>query len=446
MKSQNIESGLVMLKNSVVILFMIGALLAGCTSTPAVSTPTEPAETPTEFPLEVATDTPELTETETPAPTEVVVTLDPGRGDYRTCVVLGEHDPLPDMAYEDFPAAILDYLNQGASPEELAVELIVRELGPREQPVRADDLTADGFQDVVVTIYDLQTESQGGMLIYTCADGAYVLSYISLAEAAEQAPEALMIQDLDADEQPDLVFATTSCGAHTCFNDIEILSWVDGAFVERVEGVTTALPNPTAQLTDYDRDAIYTLEVVGTAFASVGAGPQRDETWVWELDLADGIWKFATSSLAVSPFRIHLVHDADDAMLRGEYQIAFLLYAQVVEDEDLLDWNNPTQEALNLGAYAYFKRVVAAGYLAQIQQGETLLVEMVELYPDYPQSAYVEMAQAFWTAFTTSGVVEDGCAAAHQYAVLNQSAVLAPLGSITYGYANRDYGPTDICP
>ena len=49
----------------------------------------------------------------------------------------------------------------------------------------------------------------------------------------------------------------------------------------------------------------------------------------------DGIWKFSSESLASSPFRIHLVHDADDAMRRGEYQIASLLFAQVVSEEDL---------------------------------------------------------------------------------------------------------------
>lgn len=283
-------------------------------------------------------------------------------------------------------------------------------------------------------------------MIYTCAEREYVLSYLSLAQQTEQTPQALLIQDLDADDLPELVFSTTSCGAHTCFDDVEILSWVDGAFMERVEGDTTDLPNPSAQLTDYDRDAVYTLEVVGTAIASVGAGPQRDQTKTWEYDPADGLWKYTSTSLAVSPFRIHLVHDADDAMLRGEYQIASLLFSEVVEDEDLLDWLNPTEEALNLGAYSYFKRVVAAGFLAQIQGGEDLLVEMTQEYLDTSQEAYLEMAQAFWSAFTSSGSAEEGCDAAHQYAVLNQPAVLDPLSSTTYGYANRDYGPTDICP
>jgi hypothetical protein len=84
--------------------------------------------------------------------------------------------------------------------------------------------------------------------------------------------------------------------------------------------------------------------------------------------------------------------------------------------------------------------------MAQIQQGETLLAEMREAYTGTDQDGYLEMAEAFWTAFTTSGVAEDGCQAAQEYAVLHQLAVLSPLGDETYGYANRDYGPTDICP
>jgi hypothetical protein len=438
---------MLMIKNLLVIQLVLVLLLVGCepAATNLVETPTVVEETPTVIPTVVATETSEATAEPTQEPTEPVV-VPTTNGNVLGCVQASEHDPLPDVAYEDYPAAIMEYLNQGASPEELAVELILRGLGPTEQPVRNEDLTADGYRDVVVSIYDLQIHPQGAMMVYTCQDGGYVLSYISLAQQTEHAPEALLIQDLNADDVLDLVFTVVSCGAHTCFDDVQILSWIDGAFSERVESSTTDLPNPTAQLTDYDRDAIYSLEVVGTAIASVGAGPQRDQTKIWEYDPADMLWKFSEETLAASPFRIHLIHDADDAMLRGEYQIAALLYAQVVEEENLLDWLNPAKEEQNLGAYSYFKRVVAAGFLAQIQGGADVLDEMVEEFTDTPQEAYLEMAQAFWLEFTETGVAENGCSAAHQYAVLNQAVVLNPLSSITYGYANRDYGPTDICP
>ncbi|MEN8243106.1 MAG: hypothetical protein ABFS17_14425, partial [Chloroflexota bacterium] len=334
-----------MSKNRLFVLLILAVVLSGCAPVSStVETPTEMVIIPTEAATIAATEVVEATEQVTPEPTEVVVTL-PLAGDQRTCVDLGAHDPLPEAAYEEYPAAIMAYLNQGASPEELAVELIVRELGPNEQPVRAEDLTGDGIRDLVVSIFNLQIQPQGGMMIYTCVAGQYQLDYISLAGPSEHAPEALVIQDLNADQLPDLVYTKTNCGAHTCFDDVEIVSWVDGVFVDLVEGSTTDLPNPSAQLTDYDRDGIYSLEVVGTAVASVGAGPQRDQTKIWEYDPDEGLWKFASESLASSPFRIHLVHDADDAMLRGEYQIGSLLFAQVVTEEDLLDWLNPTEEA-----------------------------------------------------------------------------------------------------
>jgi hypothetical protein len=438
---------MLMIKNLLVIQLVLVLLLVGCgpAANDLADTPTIVEETPTEIPIVTPSETPEEVIEPTLEPTEPVV-VPTTNGSVLGCVEPSEHDPLPVVAYEDYPAAIMEFLNQGASPEELAVELILRELGPTEQPVRSEDLTADGYRDVIVSIYNLQIHPQGAMMVYSCQNGEYVLSYISLAQQAEHAPEALLIQDLNNDDVLDLVFTVVSCGAHTCFDEVQILSWVDGAFSERVEGSTAELPNPSAQLTDYDRDAIYSLEVVGTAIASVGAGPQRDNTMIWEYAPTDGMWKFSSETLAASPFRIHLIHDADDAMLRGEYQIAALLYAQVVEDENLLDWLDPAEEEQDLGAYSYFKRVVAAGFLAQIQEGADLLDEMTEEYGDTPQEDYLEMAQAFWQEFTTSGVAENGCEAAHQYAVLNQAAVLNPLSSITYGYANRDYGPTDICP
>jgi hypothetical protein len=198
-------------------------------------------------------------------------------------------------------------------------------------------------------------------------------------------------------------------------------------------------------VTDFDGDGVYTFEATGTAIGSVGAGPQRDRIRVWEYDSATGYWVFSSETLGPSDFRIHVVHDADAAMRRGEYLIAALLYQQVIEDDALKDWMDFSLERAYLSAYSYFKRIVAESFLGELEQANDLLEEMARLYIETDQQAYVEMSGLFVEAFLTGGE-EAGCTAAHEYAALNPETVLAPLGSATFGYANPDYEPEDICP
>lgn len=361
------------------------------------------------------------------------------------CVPPADHPDLVYTGYQQFPQAILDYLNAGASPEELAVTLIVNKLGPEEQPVWAEDLTGDGVREVVVTVFDESQPPQGALLIYDCVDGQYVLSFLVISEQQAHAPRLRHIQDINADGLREVVYSSTNCGAHTCFEDVQILEYDDGEYLPRLEGSTLEFPYPDIKLTDFDHDGIYSLEVVGTSIASVGAGPQRDSINVWNFDLASSTWKLGEQTLAASPFRVHLMHDAQASMDRGEYLIASLLFQQVIEDENLLEWANPEEEYNSLAAYAYYKRIVAAIFLDDRVTAEALYSEFEELYANSNQYAYVEMADVFLTDSETLGL-EGGCTSARQYADANEFVVLTPIGSTVYGYANPDFGPADVCP
>lgn len=363
----------------------------------------------------------------------------------KVCVPPSEHPDLVYVSYAEFPQTILDYLNAGASTEELAVALIIQGLGPVEQPVWAEDLTGDGFREVVVTVYDPDTQPQGAMLIYNCVDGAYVLSHVVVSDEASFAPVLLYIQDLNHDGIREALYSSTNCGVHTCFQDIHILSWENEEYTEKLTGSTLGYPYPKAKLSDYDYDGIYSLEVTGTAFGSVGAGPQRDMINIWDYDPAADQWVLTSQTQAASPFRIHLVHDADAAMGRGEYLIASLLYEQVISDDSLMEWAKEEVEKNNLAAYAYFKRIVAAVYMDDRPAAESLYAEMEGLYTRSSQYGYVEMAEAFLMDSETLGA-EGGCTAARQYATLHKTQVLDPLSSGVYGYTNPDYTPEDICP
>ena len=363
----------------------------------------------------------------------------------KACLPPADHPELAYTDYQSFPQVILEYLNAGASPEELAVTLIVNGLGPKEQPVWAEDLTGDGVREVAVTVYDETQFPQGALLIYDCVDGRYLLAHLVISEQQFHAPLLRHIQDINADGLREVVYSSTNCGAHTCFEDVQILEYDDGVYLAKLEGSTLEFPYPEIKLTDYDHDGVYSLEVVGTTIASVGAGPQRDSINVWDFDSASRTWQLKSQSLAASPFRVHLLHDAEAAMDRGEYLIASLLFQQVIEDENLLEWAEPEEEYNNLAAYAYFKRVVAAVFLDDRAAAERLFSELEDEFARSDQYAYVEMAEVFLEESAASGL-EDGCTAARLYADANEFVILTPLGSEVYGYANPDLGAADVCP
>ena len=423
------------------LLLFILLILSGCSSLTPMDPP-RPTATETALPDDEGGDLETEDPTATPAP-EITPVVPPSEA--VSCLPPSEHPDLAYTNYQEFPQAILDYLNGGASPEELAVWLIVNGLGPEEQPVWAEDLTGDGFREVAATVYDEQEMPQGAMLIYNCVDGQYVLEYLAVSDQGALAPKMQHIQDINADGLREAVYSSTNCGAHTCFEDLHILEWENGEYIQKLEGSTLDYPYPEVKLTDFDHDGIYTLEVTGTSIASVGAGPQRDSINNWDYDPTQGIWRLKGQSLAASPFRIHVVHDADAAMEREEYLIASLLFEQVVEDEGLLEWASPEQEYANLAAYAYYKRIVSAVFQGDRAGALALYDELEAEYGDKAQYGYVEMADAFLEDSELLGT-EGGCTAAREYAASHESLVLEPLGSATYGYANPDYEPADMCP
>ena len=441
-----------MKNNWILSIFIIMLFIAGCASptgevqNPAVesSVDTQPAgevqppvdnQDTTDAAPEVAQ--PEPTATPIPYPTSSA----------SVCVMPSAHGPLVMDEYVEYPQIIMDYLNSGASPEELAVELIVNNLSPNsdDAPVWSEDLTGDGIRDLVVTVLDTENPPQGAMLIYTCSGSQYVLSHVAVAPQDSYAPALLYVLDMNDDGLWEVIYSSTKCLGNTCYEDIQILSWNLGIFQPRLEGSTLDLPGPDAQLTDFDKDGIYNLEVIGKIVADVEAGPQRDTINVWSYDPSSRTWKQTDISLASSPFRIHMVHDAEDAMDRGEYLIASLLFEQVVSDENLLDWSDPDDEYNNLAAYAIYKQIVAQVFIGDRGAALALYEDFEEEYGDTTQYVYVEMADAFLVDSETLGL-EGGCTSAQQYASSNQYLVLEPLSSSVYGYTNRDFTAEDVCP
>ena len=149
--------------------------------------------------------------------------------------------------------------------------------------------------------------------------------------------------------------------------------------------------------------------------------------------------------LAPSNYRIHVLHDAEDAALARDYEQALMDYDRVNSDLALVDWMDPEVEKANLSAYALFKTAVVSLIQNKVDLAQATFDQLAASYPPGTKGhAFVELAVAFQAAYPAGGV-PSGCAAARQYAVDHPDQVLLLLGSAVYGYANRDVSPQDIC-
>ncbi|MEK6255969.1 MAG: hypothetical protein N2C13_01470 [Chloroflexota bacterium] len=407
--------------------------------------PDSPAAVDSKSPSVQSSSLPEeLIVTETVEPTIEAVPVDP------VCVQPASPEPLPLVAFEEYPNIFLEFINAGGPAASLQSNLEELNIANDAPTVFEADLTGDKKNDLVVSFIEPDPQSfppVGALLIYICLGDKYTLAHIEYAGEILSAPRMLYVQDLNADGKVDVLYSSSTCGAHTCFEDTNILSWNGTDFDKRIDEGTQDLPFPNLQITDYDRDGIYSIEMTSGGYGSVGAGPQRDQTNIWDYNPISAKWERSNIILGTSLYRIHLLHDADSAVRNQDYEVAIVLYREVINNPELLDWMDRDNEMLQLSAYAQFKLLVVYILQGNTSQAQIHFNEINALYlTNSPQRSYLDMAAVFLTAFHQSGDFEIACQEAHQYAAQHAAQILSPLGSQTYGYANPDYSPLDICP
>jgi hypothetical protein len=417
-------------------ILLIG--LTACTrQTPSPEPPAlEPSPVP---PTQRPTIVPHTSSSPTPPPTTV----------NQSCPPADPNLELPSASFDALPLVIAEFLNSGGTV--LALDDGLYELGVASQPVAvaAEDLTGSGQPDIVVSIFDPRqpgTPPSGSLLVYTCQEGRYSLTHFQPSLPSFGAPGIRFVQDLNADGQAELVTASATCGAHTCFEEIRILSWNGERFENLLAAETAQIPFPLLDLVEDPQTGIFDLLITTTGAGSAGAGPQRSITYHYTFEQDGGMWTLEREELGESSYRIHVLHDADRAARDEDIPNAIGLYQRVIQDPLLLDWNDPQAEQDLLGAYARFRLLVLYYQIEQPDFAGAVLSEMENLYPpDHPQRAFVELAGQFVEGFERGDVAE-GCRAARSYASDNPESILEGLGSADFGYANPDYTAEDICP
>lgn len=389
--------------------------------------------------------------------------------------------PEQPATFEDYPETIAEYLSLGGPPTVLEAtlrswyetdlggqEIIGRDFAAAGGLVRADrDFNADTVPDVLLVLPDPGSTRQppsGDLYLFACQDSVYRLLFQAGHTAQRSAPLIVSADDLLNRGYNQLVYVTETCDGGTCRKEISVRGWglTLGTFVDMAAGPMT-LPGRLAEglgatVTDTSGDGISEIVVSSPAEPSPEAGPPRPvtEVWTWNGEVFD----VSQSISSEAQFRVHAVHDGDRALERGQFEQAVAHYTRVLTDPDLQAWTLPNETAY-LQAYALYRLMLTYSVQYDQDRAGSYFDELLATYPPLgvpaegdggdgepaepgtAGSIYAELAIAFWDAYLLHNDHGLACEEAVAFAQTHPE-VLQPLNS--FGYANRSYTASDLCP
>jgi hypothetical protein len=346
----------------------------------------------------------------------------------------------------DYPDAIQEYLNAGG--DTVTLERTLAEWGALspEAPgqVAAVDLTGDDRPEIIVALWYVGDAAapSGDLLIFGRQGGSYALLYQEGYNPAGPAVRLLPAIDADGDDRQDVVYTLSTCGAHTCFESLEILSWWETSFSSLMGG-RLDMPYPTYVVTPGRIDA------ESGSIASVGAEPQRGYSEVWEWN--GSVFTVTQQIWAPPIYRYHALLDGDYALFAEDYPAAVVAYERVIGDGTLQEWGavsgsvDPSVERGQLAAFARWRLV-----LTYLQGGDPggAQVAYEQLQAEYPAGAVghdvAALAEVFWGTYAADGSIVDGCLAL--VAAAKEDTSVHDFFNVNYGYANPRWEAIDNCP
>ena len=423
-----------MMKFKPIMILLLPVLIVGCNA------PAGTIDSTIELPV-TGTGTTPATENTLVPPTELPSSL--------SCPIPLGAPPLPEFASpNDWAMDILSYINQGGSITAFLEALpSLGQNDPKGQIAIMADLNGDRFEDLAITLAEQHQDllpGESALLIYLCNQDQYRLVYATSSLPDSDRLHLNEVRDLTGDGVPEILVMQEFCGAHTCSQAWEVLHWQSDHIENILEGRSDDLPSPIIEISGPLSDGSMTLAITGQGVLSVGAGPSRPMTRVWQWSAPDAQFVIMGEQLTAPTFRIHAVHDADQAALIGEFNDALSYYNRTIEDPDLDDYPYGEEGRAQLSAYALFRTMLLWLERGDLTQAEATLIFLQAAYsPDGVGGGYRTIADEVWQAYQAQPDLKHACQIAQIYAQSHIEEILDPLN---YGYANKQYVAADICP
>lgn len=272
------------------------------------------------------------------------------------------------------------------------------------------------------------------------------------------APLLLDVVDMTGDDRPEAVTVFTTCGAHTCFNNYQII----GAPQEEIENLIQlpegdevaleSLPETISlssvdleEIRDETGDDVPDLVIRGGIVGSAGAGIQRARTEIWSWSTDESAVVLAEQQWQETGYRFHELYNANYAFEEEQVDIARTRYEAVITDPALedIEWATGTPEEVRAHTRQF------AGFrlaLLPLLRGD--ITEATRwrnwLQSEYPGAPITEAAAVLIPEWQANG---NDLAAACQVVTDLLQARDNPTGPLRdMGYNNPSLNAEDVCP
>ncbi len=306
------------------------------------------------------------------------------------------------------------------------------------------DLTGDGREDWLLVYQQPGDEAeetlqaQSDLVVLEATAEGY---RVGLHAAAAGQVDLLAVEDVNQDDRVDVVFTDTTCGAHTCFTTVYVMSWTGGAWKDWTDGTIT-MPSATITLEDVD-DAGQGQELVleGGIINSLGAGPQRKRTEVWASP-GGAPYTLLRQVTASSPCLYHAILDAEEVLVeQADLETAARLFEDAFTDTDLEACWVRANEVEELRSFALFRLALIAAAQEDLDTAAALVAQLQDTYPLQP---FTPVAELWLETLQERGDLGAACQAVVRYATTEDDRAVEALAD--YGYANPSFTAEDLCP
>lgn len=339
-----------------------------------------------------------------------------------------------------YPDLILTYLNTPGNTVPALKTWLAKCSAITEDPeaVVTAAIQSDMNTDLIIALHDpLQPppEGAGTLLVYHSSTAGYKLAH----QAASTGSAALLTTaDLNADKRPEIVWADTTCSAHTCFTALHVDAWDGTAYLDWIEGEPT-LASAEFKFADVAPEGSG-QEIVahGGVIGSVGAGPQRAWTATYISPNGEPYTLF-TQTYDPSPCLYHKILDANAAFDQwgaDGFEAAITAYIEAIDDQTLEACGNIADELATLRDFARFRLTIAQFGGGQPADARATLTQITH-------AALRGAVEAFYNAYMASGSIIQACRDTTTYAQANPGTwqFLAD-----WGYANPSFTAEELCP